>query len=470
MANLLFAEDIMSMIPVFHSILPLNTFPQIASLVKLPPEIHWITLILFLGLIILGILLFRIYRRAVRYSRILRKTDVELHQQMKLKQQAQQQLELHSFLISGLEKNLEEPMERMKRYIRHLSEDGVAGKQKKETLAGLEETRLFLNSLLKDILSLSHKDEPELNWGGMEFDLHRLFQNLHSAALREKKELNRSQVSIELHPEEIWKDAFFIHSNPERIRQVLMTLMKHSIRYTYQGTIRLGYEKTNDELIYFVENTGIGFTSSEYERFFNYLKKDLIPGNYSKAYVNLDLVVAGELTRRMGGKLRSEITDHSSTRFLMKLPFRWPSKEAKTPQDQSGESLKEKSQTYQWKGKKILVVEDSRMAFELIAKMFKGSGAEFVMEPDGIKALNRCRTDPGIDLVLMDIQLPFMDGYDATRKIKKIRPTLPVIAQTANALTNDRTKALKAGCDDYLAKPIDPDEMGAKVQSFLFPS
>ena len=470
MAIFLFAKAIMYMIPVFHSILPLDTIPLFLPMVKLPAGIHLLNVILALGLVILGFFFFRNHRRNLRHLRMLRKTDAEMHQQMKLRQQAQQQLDFSSFLMSGLEKNLQEPMERMKQHLRHLSEDKVTGKQKKESLASLEETRLFLHALLKDVLTLSNKDEQQLASGAMEFDLHRLLNNLHATALRERQELNRSQVTLELQPDELCKDSFFIHSNPEKIWQVLMTLVKHSLRYTYQGTIRMGYQQRENELVYFVENTGIGFTPSEYERLFNYLREDLAPDHYSSASVNMDLVVAGEVIRRMGGKLWTELTDDSATRFLMKLPFRWPAKASKTSTMQSDESVKEKTQTYQWKGKKILVVEDSRMAFELIAKMFKDSGAQFVMEPDGIKALNRCRKDTDIDLVLMDIQLPFMDGYDTTREIKNIRPDLPVIAQTANALTNDRKKALKAGCDDYLAKPIDADEMGAKVQAFLFPS
>jgi CheY-like chemotaxis protein len=472
MPNLLFAEALLTMFPLFLFLFSLNTPPLLTSMVSLPSEISLFIGMLVLVLAIPGFLLYRSHRRNLRYLRMLRKTDAEMHQQIKLRQQTQQQLDFSSFLITGLEKNLQEPMERMKQHLRHLSEDKVTGKQKQESLASLEETRLFLHSLLKDVLMLSNDDEQQLDSGGMEFDLHRLLNNLHAAALRERAELSRTRVRIELQPEEVWKDSFFIHSNPEKIRHVLLTLVKHSLRYTYQGKIRIGYRRMENQLLYFVENTGIGFTPSEYERLFNYLGGGVLPGNFSTASVNMDLVVAGEVTRRMKGKIWTELTRDSSTRFFMKLPFTWPAHTHPLRRNQpehSVESLIEESQSYQWEGKKILVVEDSRMAFELITKMFKDSGAEFVMEPDGIKALNRCRTDPDIDLVLMDIQLPFMDGYDATREIKKIRPDLPVIAQTANALSNDRKKALNAGCDDYLSKPIDADEMGAKVQSFLFP-
>ena len=120
-----------------------------------------------------------------------------------------------------------------------------------------------------------------------------------------------------------------------------------------------------------------------------------------------------------------------------------------------------------WLGRKILVVEDSYKAYDLIRMLFANSGAEFVLETDGLQALNRCRNDFSIELVLMDIQLPLMDGYESTRQIKKFRPNLPIIAQTANALSKYRRKAKNAGCDDYINKPLDRKELAVMISTYL---
>jgi len=448
----------------FHSLFLLTGPSGLAS----SSSFLWFALFLALGLLLLGFLLFQSRRKLSNYSAMIRKKEAEINRQVQLKQQVQQQLDLHSFLLSGQERILREPIDRMKRHIRHLSEDGISKHQLQESIVTLERNRFFVDSFLKDVTALSGKEEKWISSGERDFDLHRLLKEIHAEALREKNELNRPRVRVKLYPE-VLADSFIIHSNPYIIRHVLMILVNHSLRYTYQGFLNIGYQRKEKNLLFSVENTGIGFTSNEYDHFFTYLRNGLTPGNFSAATANMDLVVAGELTRRMIGQLWSELSEDSSIRFMVKLPFTPPALTSESPQPQSGGSYKEKSRSYQWKGKKILVVEDSRMAFDLIVKMLENTGAKFVIEPDGIKALNRCKNDSSIDLVLMDIQLPFMDGYDATREIKKIRPELPVIAQTANALSKDREKARQAGCDDYLSKPIDADEMGAKVQAFLFP-
>ena len=120
-----------------------------------------------------------------------------------------------------------------------------------------------------------------------------------------------------------------------------------------------------------------------------------------------------------------------------------------------------------WEGKTILIVEDSRMAYDLIKKLLKGTNATFDLENDGKSAVERCIKDESIDLVLMDIQLPFVDGYNATMKIKEKRPQLPIIAQTANAMSDDRKKAFESGCNEYIAKPLDRKELKEKINKLL---
>ena len=122
---------------------------------------------------------------------------------------------------------------------------------------------------------------------------------------------------------------------------------------------------------------------------------------------------------------------------------------------------------YVWIDKMILVAEDIDLNFLYISELLKPTGVMILHAINGKEALEACHKEVDIDLVLMDIYMPIMNGYEATRQIKHLRPDLPVIAQTAYALSEDRKRALEAGCDDFIAKPISKEELLLKMGKFL---
>jgi CheY-like chemotaxis protein len=125
------------------------------------------------------------------------------------------------------------------------------------------------------------------------------------------------------------------------------------------------------------------------------------------------------------------------------------------------------NEDYQWNNKVILVAEDIELNFMYINEILESTGAIIIHVENGKKAVDLCLSNENIDLVLMDILMPVLNGYDATRQIKAKRSNLPVIAQTAYALTEDRGKAIAAGCDDFIAKPIGKNELLRKIDRFL---
>ena len=122
---------------------------------------------------------------------------------------------------------------------------------------------------------------------------------------------------------------------------------------------------------------------------------------------------------------------------------------------------------YEWDGKTILVVEDDISSSFFLKEVLADTHADILFAADGSEAIDMCSRHSEIDLVLMDIQLPEVDGYTATREIKKNRPSLPVIAQTAYAFQSDRKKCFEAGCSDYIAKPINADLLLEKISALM---
>lgn len=122
---------------------------------------------------------------------------------------------------------------------------------------------------------------------------------------------------------------------------------------------------------------------------------------------------------------------------------------------------------YEWSGKTILIVEDNVSSLFYLQEVLKETNAELIVATDGKMAVQECLNRKDIDIVLMDIQLPVLNGYAATRNIKELRPELPVIIQTAHAMVEDRRRAFDAGGDDYLTKPLNPALLLEKINKFL---
>ena len=122
---------------------------------------------------------------------------------------------------------------------------------------------------------------------------------------------------------------------------------------------------------------------------------------------------------------------------------------------------------YDWSNKQILIVEDDKSSLFFLKEVIRGTGAELFFAENGKEALNICKSESDLSAVLMDIQIPLLDGYAATQGIRKFRPELPIIAQTAYGLAEERDKCLESGCNDYISKPIDPKNLLMLIAKYL---
>ncbi|ALO14482.1 MAG TPA: response regulator [Salinivirga sp.] len=124
-------------------------------------------------------------------------------------------------------------------------------------------------------------------------------------------------------------------------------------------------------------------------------------------------------------------------------------------------------QDIDWKGRKILLAEDEEVNLIFFEELLEDTGVELVITADGQATVDAAAEHEDIDLILMDVKMPVMSGLDATRKIKASKPELPIIAQTAYAMEDEKQHCLDAGCDDYIAKPIDPNDLFTLLKKYM---
>ena len=214
-------------------------------------------------------------------------------------------------------------------------------------------------------------------------------------------------------------------------------------------------------IVFFVKDTGVGLNELEKELIFERFRQvdDKSTRRYGGAGIGLSICKG--IVENLNGKIWVDSEKGKGSTFYFTVPF----SPVKSDSNKKNELTDYKE--YSWPNKSILIVEDSKVSYDLLTKFLKDAKVEFLHAADGEQAVEICKSNDKIDLVLMDIQLPIMDGLEATEHIKKIKPTLPIIAQTANAMDNDEAIILDAGCDDYISKPINRMELLQKIAKYL---
>ena len=295
-----------------------------------------------------------------------------------------------------------------------------------------------------------------------EFMLNDLMNDLFSFISAEKMVKHISEVDLKL-------DLFFenedsiIFADQAKIKQILTNLIGNAVKFTTRGSIAFGYRlKDKDTLEFYVKDSGIGIKEDKQGVIFvRFMQADQsLARPYSGS--GLGLAISRGFVERMGGQIWFESEYGKGSTFYFTVPYK-------------GVKSKNKKQSkeadiisgFDWKDLTILIVEDNLVSYKLLEISLSKTGCKVLHADNGVDAVEMAVNNPEIDIVLMDIQLPHMNGYDATRAIKQKRPNLHIIAQTANAMDDDRLKCLEAGCSDYVTKPILLDKLLPVIEKFM---
>jgi hypothetical protein len=247
----------------------------------------------------------------------------------------------------------------------------------------------------------------------------------------------------------------------------MTNLIKNAIKFTYEGSIEFGYEKKGDFLEFFVKDTGIGIADKNKDIIFERFRQgtESLTRNYEGA--GLGLSISKAYVELLGGKIWFEsrcgtMPGKHGTDFYFTLPYQ--STLSKRVEKKDTKSVvSEKSQD---KKLKILIAEDDEVSETLLKYILEPVAHEILNAPNGEQAVEASKQNPDIDVILMDIRMPKMNGYDATRQIRTFNKDVVIIAQTAFAMEGDHEKALEAGCNDYISKPIQLDKFKVILKKF----
>jgi signal transduction histidine kinase len=254
-----------------------------------------------------------------------------------------------------------------------------------------------------------------------------------------------------------------IISDSSKLTDILSRLLDNAIKFTFKGKVEFGFKfLVNHSIEFYVSDTGIGIDPENSHSVFEHFRQIELSDTRNYGGTGLGLSIARAYVHLLGGKIWFESTPGRGAKFYFTIPYSLMKKDIN-----SMPTTKSDAGKIDWSDKTFLIVEDEEVNVHYLQELLGLTKAKLLYASDAESAISTCTTNSDIDLVLMDIKLPDMDGYRATQTIRKLRPDLPIIAQTAYAMTGDRMKAIESGCCDYIAKPIRSTDLMTMLQRWL---
>jgi signal transduction histidine kinase len=371
------------------------------------------------------------------------------------KEDAEKKEKLKSYYLNNLAHEIKSPVNAISGFSNLLKENIQSIEYRNKFLDIIIESSGNLVSIINTVVEISNFESGVVSIVEKNIDLNDLIKEVYDAFCEEaskKKLLFQTEVNIPL------KDCIIV-SDKERLKQVLSGLLSNSFRFTYSGKIVFGCKLKDASIEFFVSDTGSGISEenkkSVYDHFFQ------AGDSISKTYkgIGLGLTIAKGYVEKMGGRMDFISSEGKGTDFYFTVPFKRASLKP-----ESKFAVQNEVDYPPDKRKTILVADDDNLNYTLITNFLEKLNVELLRAENGKIAVELCNANQ-FDLILMDIRMPVMDGYTATRLIKENSPEQIIIAQTA--YTNDRETALANGCDDFLAKPFSKDQLLSVVNAYL---
>ena len=382
-----------------------------------------------------------------------KKTEKEL---IKAKEKAEESERLKSAFLANMSHEIRTPMNGILGFTELLKNLDLSGEQQQQYISIIEKSGTRLLNIINNIICISKIESEQITTTLNNANINELMEFIHNFF---KPETNRKNLHFSNNNALPDKKAMII-TDSEKVYAILTNLVKNAIKFTQSGYIETGYTVKNGFIEFYVGDSGPGIPEEQHEYIFERFRQgsETLTRNYEGA--GLGLSISKAYVEMLGGKIwiKNRATEPSlngdekktGSVIYFTIPAIFSYKAVKSVPVNFG-SNKTKSIS---KKLKILIVEDDLNSEILIKKNVETFAKEILHVSDGVEAVEICKKNDDIDLVFMDINIPGINGYEATRRIRKFNRDVIIIAQTAYALNGDREKAIDAGCNSYISKPV----------------
>ena len=417
-----------------------------------------VTAVVFLYLLIFGIFCFWGYRADLAHRKQEQEKDEKYKAELLIAaKKAEAANEAKTEFLQRMSHDIRTPINGICGMVNMADHYADDMEKQTECRAKVKEASHLLLELVNEVLDMSKLESDEVVLEEIPFNLIRISREVFVVI---------DQMAAEQNIQIVWEKKEVTHwdliGSPGHVKRVMMNILSNAVKYNrangqiYISCREIPSEQSEWTTIEFVcRDTGIGMTESFQKHIFEPFAQEHTGSRTKYAGTGLGMAITKKLIEKMGGTITFESEEGTGTTFVIRVPFRIDT-------DRSGRSETEEKPEISIRGLHILLAEDNELNMEIAEFMLQNEGADVVKAWNGREAVEIFRkSEPGeFDVILMDIMMPVMNGYEATKMIRSLEredaKVIPVIAMTANAFTEDRLKAKEAGMDEHIAKPVDP--------------
>jgi PAS domain S-box-containing protein len=376
------------------------------------------------------------------------------------KEKAEESDRLKSAFLANISHEIRTPMNGILGFSELLREPHLSGEEQQEYIELIQQSGERMLNLINDLIDISRIEAGETMLQIGQTSVNTLLQEM-LAFFRPQAESRGLQLNCLC---DLPDDGCIIETDSTKLNQVLTNLIQNALKFTLEGHIDFGYRQQGTMLEFYVRDSGVGIPQDMQEKVFGRFSQldNSLTRNHEGS--GLGLCISRAYVEMLGGTIRVEAVDGPGSKFTFTLPYN-PPHSAAIP----GEKTKAAAEEPPMPQAKmtILVAEDDAVSRMLLEKTLDNENIRVLSARTGREAVEMVGCNPEIDIVLMDIKMPVMNGYDATMLVKQMRPGLPVIAQTAFSMADDRQKAMDAGCDGFIMKPVKKHELLELIGTLL---
>jgi len=374
---------------------------------------------------------------------------------VKAMEKAEKSDRLKSAFLANMSHEIRTPMNGILGFAELLKETDLTGEKQQEYIKIIEKSGLRMLNIINNIVDISKIESGLMKVNSRESNINEQMEFVFTFF---KPEIESKGLQLLFKKTLSAKEAT-ITTDREKIYAILTNLVKNAIKYTKEGTISYGCDKKGDNLVFFVKDTGIGIPVDRQEAVFERFIQADISDRHALQGAGLGLAISKAYAELLGGRIWLESEEGKGSTFYFAIPYATVPEEESTNSEVVAEGeTKNHIQTL-----KILIAEDDEISDMLITIDIKNFGKEILKARNGFEAVEVCRNNPDTDLILMDIQMPVMNGHEATRQIRQFNNEVIIIAQTAYFSEVDKNKALECGCTDFVSKPINQSVLIGKI-------
>ena len=378
---------------------------------------------------------------------------------IKAKEKAEESDRLKSAFLANMSHEIRTSMNGILGFASLLNEPNLSGESQKKYIKFIEKSGLRMLEIINNIISISKIEAGIVEVNNTEFNINEQQKNLYNFF---KPEVEKKKIDFLFKPSLPLKHSI-IKTDKDKFLSILTNLIKNALIFTKKGSIEFGYNLKENFLEFYIKDTGIGIKKNRQEVIFERFIQADIENKMARQGAGLGLSISKAYVELLGGKIWVKSETGKGSVFYFTIPFN----NVKVNMEDKTRDVSDSEIENKIKQLNILLVDDDEISGLLINAMFEKTNCNILQAKNGIEAVDLCKKNPDIDLILMDIRMPEMDGYEATRQIRKFNKDVVIISQTAFALSGDKEKSIEAGCNEYITKPLIKDKLFALIKKTI---